>query len=144
MTKRPSYRRRRYLVRKGFQLRYVGLILAVALLSALISGYTVYHNSWILLGDKLANVYPQGELVSIFRSVNVKLAINLIFISILCVGLGIIASHRIAGPVYRMKVFLTGVISGDYTKRLKLRKSDELTDLADVINRLVDKLESEK
>ncbi|MGB2705394.1 MAG: HAMP domain-containing protein [Candidatus Omnitrophota bacterium] len=143
MEKKP-YRRRRYIVKKEFQLKYVGLIVAVMLLSAVVSGYTIYYNSWVLLGSKLASVYPQGRLVQIFRSVNIRLLITMFFVTVLCVGIGILASHRIAGPVFRMIRFLGNVTSGDYSQRLHLRKKDELKDLAEAINRLVDKLESEK
>ena len=143
MEKRP-YRRRRYVVKKEFQLKYVGLIVAVMLLSAVVSGYTIYYNSWVLLGSKLASVYPQGRLVQIFRSVNIRLVVTMFFVTMLCVGIGILASHRIAGPVFRMIRFLGNVTNGDYSQRLCLRKKDELKDLAESINRLVDKLESEK
>ena len=139
-----SYRRTRYLVKKKFQLKYVGLILAVMFGGALITGFTIYYNSWVLLGDKLANVYPQGMLLHIFRSVNIKLAVNLILVAIFCTALGIMASHRIAGPIDRMVNFVEYVAKGDYKKRLTLRKGDELKELATAINRLVDKLEKEK
>ena len=139
-----SYRRRRYIVKKEFQLKYVGLIVAVMLLSAVISGYTIYYNSWVLLGEKLANVYPQGMLVQIFRSVNMRLFVAMFFVAIICVGISILASHRIAGPVFRMIRFLGKVTAGDYSQRIHLRKKDELKDLAEAINKLVDKLESEK
>ncbi|MBL7155535.1 MAG: HAMP domain-containing protein [Candidatus Omnitrophica bacterium] len=141
---RKRYRRRQYIVRKEFQLKYVGLILAVMLLSVAITGYTIYYNSWILLGDKLANVYPQGRLVHIFKTVNFRLAVSMVFVTILCTGIGIIASHKVAGPIYRMIKFIDSVAEGDYSKRLKLRKGDELTDVAGAINRLVNKLEGEK
>ena len=137
-------RRRRYIVKPAFQLRYVGLILAVMLLSAVIVGYTIYYNSWVLLGSKLASVYPQGRLVQIFRSVNVRLAINMVFVGVLCAGIGILASHRIAGPIQRMKKFLDDMTGGDYSRRLKLRKHDELKDVAGAMNRLAEKLEREK
>jgi len=137
-------RRRRYIVKKEFQLRYVGLILAIVLVSALISGYTIYYNSWVLLGDKLANVYPQGRLVHMLRSVTGKLALNMALVAILCAGIGVIASHRIAGPIDKMKRFIDDVAKGDYSRRLRLRKKDELKDLAESLNRLVDRLESEK
>ena len=141
--KRP-YRRRQYFIRKEFQLRYIGLILFVMLFSAIIAGYTIYYNSWALLGTKLANVYPQGQLVSIFRSVNIRFAGTMIFVSMLCIGIAIIASHRIAGPVYRIMKFMETLTAGDYSQRIRLRKGDELKDLAESINKFVDKLESEK
>jgi len=138
------YKRRRYIVRRHFQLKYVGLILSVVIISALVSGYTIYYNSWTLLGDNLANVYPQGRLVQIFRSVNIRFMINLIFVSMFCIGIGILASHRIAGPVYRMLKFLEHAAKGDYSQRLRLRKGDEFKELAESINKLMDKIESDK
>ena len=139
-----AFRRRHYFIRKKFQLKYIGLILAVMLFSAIISGYTIYYNAWALLGEKLASVYPQGRLIDIFHAVNVKLLINMILVSILCAVIGLLISHRIAGPVYRMITFMDKVTGGDYSQRIKLRKNDDLKDLADAINRLIDKLESEK
>jgi len=136
-----KYRRRQYIVKKAFQLKYVGFILAVMFFGAVIAGYTIYYNLWALLGDKLANVYPQGRLVHIFRTVNLRLVINLIFVAMLCIGIGIVASHKIAGPIYRMINFVNSVAEGNYKNRLKLRKKDELKDLAEAINKLVDKLE---
>ena len=143
MTER-NYRRRQYIVRPGFQLRYVGLILAIIFFTLAITGFTIYYNSWTMLGEKLANVYPQGRLMQIFKTVNARLALNIFFVAILCTAAAIVASHKIAGPVYRMIRFLDTVTSGDYSQRLRLRKGDELTDLADAINRLVEKLDSDK
>ena len=139
-----SYKRTQFIVKKSFQLRYIGLILAVMLFSSLVAGYTIYYNSWVFLGSKLASVYPQGMLVQMFRTVNLRLAVNLVFIAVICTGIGIIASHRIAGPLDRMIRFLKSVKEGDYSKRIILRDKDELADLANAINELVDKLENEK
>ena len=138
------YKRKQYIVKKGFQLRYVGRIVAVAVLSAVISGYTIYYNAWVQLGGKLAYVYPQGQLSHIFRSVNTSLALNMVFVLMLCIGLGIIFSHRIAGPINRMTRFLESLKDGDYSQRITLRKKDELKDLAEAMNKLAEKLEREK
>jgi methyl-accepting chemotaxis protein len=54
---------------------------------------------------------------------------------------GIVLSHRFAGPLERLKREIEAISkSGDYTKRLRLRRRDELRPLADVINRLLDKV----
>ncbi|MBN1353106.1 MAG: hypothetical protein JW994_00355 [Candidatus Omnitrophica bacterium] len=143
MPKQP-YKRSRYFVRKKFQLRYIGIILGAVLLSAAISGYTIYYSAWTMLGDSLAKVYPQGRLVAIFNYVNIKVAVNLFFVLMLCTGIGILTSHKIAGPIYRMIKFLDGMVAGDYSQRIHLRKGDELQDVADAINRLAEKLNAEK
>lgn len=137
-------KRTQYIVKAKFQMKYVGLLLLVALASAAISGYTIYYNSWALLGEKLANVYPQGRLVEIFNSVNAKLAVNMVFVLMICIGIGTLASHKIAGPVNRMITFLNGVTAGDYSKRLFLRKKDDLKDLAEAINKLTAELDKKE
>lgn len=144
MEKSYLNKRKRIFISKKFQIKYTGLILLSVFLSAVIVGYTIYYNSWMLLGEKLANVYPQGRLVQIFKIVNIRIAVSMVFLSLFCVIIGIMASHKIAGPVYRMIQFLDNLSGGDYRQRLKLRKGDELQDLADAINRLIDKLEGEK
>ncbi|MBL7158062.1 MAG: hypothetical protein ISS91_00925 [Candidatus Omnitrophica bacterium] len=138
---KTKYRRSQYIVRKGFQLKYIGLILGIVLISSFIVGYTIYYNSWVLLGDSLAKVYPQGRLAAIFHSVNIKLVVNIFFVTILCVGIGIVTSHKIAGPIYRIKAFVNGLTNGDCAQRLHLRKGDDLQDLADALNKLAEKLE---
>ena len=140
---KTQYKRTQYIVRKGFQLKYIGLILAVVLVSSFIVGYTIYYNSWVLLGESLAKVYPQGRLAAIFHSVNLKIALNVFFVTMLCIGIGIITSHKIAGPIYRIITFVNGLTKGDYKQRLHLRKGDDLQDLADALNKLTEKLEKE-
>lgn len=139
-----AFRRKKYFVAKKFQLRYIALILAFMLMGAIVTGYTIYYNSWVLLGEKLANVYPQGRLMAIFRSVNIRVAVSLVAVSILCVIISVFASHKIAGPVYRLITFLDSVTAGNYSQRVRLRKGDELKDLAAAVNRLVEKLDKEK
>lgn len=139
-----SYKRRQFMVRPKFQLKYAGIMLLLVLMCAAVTGYTIYYSAWLYLGEKLANVYPQGRLIAIFNAVNMRVAVNLVFISALCVGVAIFASHKIAGPIYRMIRYLDSAAGGNYSERLKLRKGDELQDLAEAINRLVEKLDSEK
>ena len=47
---------------------------------------------------------------------------------------GILATHRFAGPIYRFKVFLRQVIDGEAPPDCKLRKGDELQDVCELIN----------
>ena len=52
-------------------------------------------------------------------------------------AISIFLSHRIAGPLFRIERFLKAVASGNFAARLKLRKRDELHDLAETINDMV-------
>lgn len=53
-------------------------------------------------------------------------------------------SHRVAGPIYRIKTVLDRATLGDFSPRITLRKKDQLKDLAQKLNTLLDTLEKEK
>ena len=141
---RMLFRRRRYLVEKKFQLKFAGMILLFMFAVALFCSLTIYYNTWMLLGDKLANVYPQGRLAGILKQANFVLFIRLLLITPLVGVLAIVLSHRIAGPIYRIKKTLDEVTKGDYSKRLYLRNTDELKDVAESINKVMELLEKKK
>lgn len=141
MVKRPAvYRRTQYFVAKRFQLKYISLILLLMFLTAAMCSYVVYYTTMLGMGEKLANVYPQGRLMAIVKAVNLRILFSLFLVTPLVAMIGLVLSHRIAGPIYRMEKFLKDVSAGDLTQRLVLRKKDELINLADGINNLVDSL----
>ncbi len=135
-------RRVRLFIARRFQIRYIAMILLFMFVISLVTGYTVYMTIWIMFGEKLAAVYPQGLLREIAQKVNMVLILRLIFISPLVILIGLVLSSRIAGPIHRIKRYLKKISLGKYGKRLELRKKDELHDLADEINVLVSKLDS--
>jgi methyl-accepting chemotaxis protein len=52
----------------------------------------------------------------------------------------IFVSHKVAGPLFRMKKCLTQVTDGDLSVVIKLRKWDDLKDLAEKTNNLIEEL----
>ena len=54
----------------------------------------------------------------------------------------LIASHKLAGPLYRFEKTLENMGSGDLTHRFSLRQKDQMKSLADTINELNVKLEN--
>jgi len=140
--KRPAYKRKQYLIARKFQLKYVGLILLLMFLTAAMCSYVVYYTAMILMGEKLANVYPQGRLISIVKSVNFRILLSVIFITPFVAVIGIFLSHRIAGPIFRMEKFLYDMASGNLASRITLRQNDELTTLANGINNLAESMSS--
>lgn len=123
-------KRKQYVIAARFQLRYILYILLFLYIGAAIAGYTVYYTAWVTLGGKLASVYPRGRLIYIFRDANIALLIRLILITPIFVVIGIIISHRIAGPISRIGAYIDSLIQGNYTHGLILRKKDELKQLA--------------
>jgi len=137
---RPIFRRRKYIIQRGLQFRYIGLVFGLALIVSIVTGWTVFATGWYFLGEKLASVYPQGRLIYVLRATNLALIRNLLLVSPLIFILGLLFSHRIAGPVYRISKTLEEITKGNLGLKIKLRKGDELVDLADMINNLTDNI----
>lgn len=133
-------KRRKVLIKRAFQLKYVGAILFFVLLITFISSITIYMSIFPYLSEKLANVYPQGRLVMVLRNANMKVLMSTAVVLPIAVWVGIMFSHRIAGPWYRMEVILREIAEGSLIKRVNLRKGDELQSLGEAINEVTDNL----
>lgn len=139
---KPKFKRTRYLIQAKFQLKYVGLILLLMYITAFVCSCIVYYTLMILMGEKLASVYPQGRLVSIISTINLRMLLSLFVITPIVTAIGIYLSHKIAGPIYRMETFMGEMAAGNLSMRMTLRKGDELIKLADKINLLNDSLKT--
>jgi nitrogen fixation/metabolism regulation signal transduction histidine kinase len=64
------------------------------------------------------------------------LAVMVFFIGVL----GIFITHKVAGPIYKMKLLLKQVADGKMKVQARLRKGDELQDFFDVFAHMVDRL----
>jgi len=65
---------------------------------------------------------------------------NVLVVAVLSIG-SLWYTHRLAGPVYRMKNEIGRVLAGESGVRISLREKDELHELADDINRLIQRLD---
>jgi len=142
MRQGAEYSRKRYLVAKRFQLKYVGMILAMVFLTAIMCSYLIYYNMMVTMGDMLANIYPQGRLMSIVNTVNIRILASMLLAVPLITIIGIYASHRIAGPIDRIEQFLGSMAGGDFSQILALRKKDELIHLVTGINGVVNSMKA--
>ena len=139
-----AIKRKQVFVLKKFQVRYIAAILLFMFIIAFIAGYTVYMTTYLEFGEKLAAVYPQGLLLDIVQRVNTVLFVRLLIISPIVVLIGLVLSHRIAGPIVRIKKFLGRLNEGHFENELKLRDKDEMGDVADSLNLLVSRMREER
>jgi len=142
MKQGATYKRKQYLIAKKFQLKYVGMIFLLVSLTAVMCSYVMYYTMMLTMGDKLVNVYPQGRLMSIVNMVNFRILLSMLLVAPLIAMIGIFASHKIAGPIYRIEKFLGSMVDGDLSRPLTLRKNDELISLAGGITRVVDSVKA--
>ena len=132
------YKRKQYLVDRGYQLRFVTRVFVVVLLIAVVSSLISTALLWM-------NMYqPDLETYTPLIASLVAVATTLLFELLLAIPivffLGIRQSHRIVGPMNRLKRTLETIGSGDFSQRITLRQGDALEDLAKSINQMAESL----
>ncbi len=139
-------RRIRFLVKKGMQFRFLGLILISVLLPTLLVGACLYWLIFSMMAQQLG--IPESiayNLPPVISRVNGILIVGLPVLLLLLLGWGLLLSHRIAGPIYRLERELDRIArEGDFSVRLKLRRNDELGSVADGINKVLERIEKGK
>ncbi len=132
-------RRRIRIVRMGFQRNFILKFCAIIILSDLIisavvyvlsmpSTTTVFENSRLTIkstADFILPILILSSLMAVIVAVLVTIIVTLFI------------SHRIAGPLYRLETDIAEVNSGNLKVEIRVRKKDELQDLAKSLNQMV-------
>jgi hypothetical protein len=134
----PAYRRRFRIIRPTLQLSLILSFVGVSTLALLLQ-YTLFVRVALSIAADRAedNLAPLetigGELLGV-------LAVSFLVMLPLTLVVGILATHKFAGPIYRFEQYLKQVIAGEKPPDCHLRNGDELTSLCDLINRATEPL----
>ena len=125
--------RKQYLIKKGFQLRFMIIIIAAMLLIALVTSWSIYS----AVMQTLINQFHGENLVLIKHAITYKLFIRSLLLIFAIAVLSIFISHRMSGPGYKFENTLKALVRGEKVREIGLRKRDEFYDLAMAINSLI-------
>jgi methyl-accepting chemotaxis protein len=123
---------------KKFQFRMMGTLLLLVLIATLV---TTLINHYFFLSSMVdfTMEYGRGPTGKELIVASMKpLIIILPVVFVVLAAIIIFISHRIAGPLFRLKMFMEKVENGDYSVQLKFRKHDSIHDIADSFNRMVE------
>ena len=161
-----DYKRKTYVINRHLQFRMIATFLLSVLGALILFSLAIMAYYWISTqsGDK-----PMDEYIKIYSRVEAgkgadgevlhktveslsnrwkliipPILINNAFIMLVIAVIGVFYSHRIAGPVYRIKADIEKVLAGDKDVRIVLRKSDKLHDLSDSVNLLLEELQKSR
>ena len=131
-------KRRKYLVNKGVQFRYMGLVAVPPL--ALLAGlyYLIYYS---VFNEMLIPEAITVTLLPAMRKVNAVVIVAIPVMLFLILRRALIYSNRIFGPIPRLEREIDRALAGDYSVRIKARDKDELNRFVSKVNSLVEKLE---
>ncbi len=127
---------RNYVVNKNMQLRVTLQFVIPAICFSALSGLSVFFTLW----PSIAKYTPEaGEIEQYFRVTTMyMLALSSLGVLCLITAFGIIITHRVAGPVYRMQNQLERLLQGENIVSIELRKGDEFKELAETINKVLE------
>ena len=139
MGMKPPFKRKQYLVDRGYQLRFVtrlfSIILSIAFASCLFSSVLVWRNMYLPEPRSYTSLVVALVAIATTLLIELLLAIPLVWF------LGIRQSHRIIGPINRIKRTLEAIGAGDFSQRITVREGDALEDLAKSINKMAETLQ---
>ena len=122
----PATPRRRFLVDRGFQLKYALVMAGAGLLVACVFGLWIHQAH----AQAIALLSPDAETRALIeRSDTLLLAAFAGIALLLAVALGllgVVITHRVAGPVFVMGHYLSVLAQGRFPRMRTLRRSDEL------------------
>lgn len=133
-----AYKREKFFnfsIKKRLQWRILVKIWSIILASLFVTGIIFYFYSDINVGKSYRLFHVKAES---FLDFLIPVLLTGFFASLI---LGVVASlffpHAIAGPLYKIERELVDIGEGDLRKEIKIRKGDELKDLADSVNIMV-------
>lgn len=153
----PGARQRRlrnFLLEPKFQLKYTGMVVAVTVVVASVLGYIALQYSMgqtqALNMQMMELKRAQGEelddqfiadMESYARSEDERIR-NSVILGILVMTLalgftGVIVTHRLVGPAYRLRSLLNGIGAGRLKVGFGLRKGDELQHVFEAFRAMV-------
>ena len=131
-------RRTQLLTDRSLQYQYVAIVLGFMIAMIILAAAVIYVTGWSQLVERLANVYPQGRLQGILKIIYLRLLLGFLILAPIAVFAAVIVSHRVAGPLVRIRRYLRLMARGEFDLApLELRRYDELKDIATLINDII-------
>ena len=138
--------RRNFLIDRGFQPRFAMELAAIVLLVPVGVWINYFIVGQYLLFDEgvVSNQTSFWQMVQALLTVHWGWVAILYVVSFLLVSWCIVLyAHRVAGPLYRLELFLVALREGDLTHRMHTRRQDYFDDVARRANDVGVKLQHE-
>jgi methyl-accepting chemotaxis protein len=133
-------KRRIYYIEKKFQTKYI-LLTIFLLLTYTFAFIIIIFSPFILtLSLDFYSLSEKAEAARTLLLLHSKVWPGIGGIILLFGALSIFITHKIAGPLYRLKKSLSMIVEGNLDVKVKLRKGDDLKDLAEHFNMLAEEL----
>ncbi len=138
--------RKFYLVQNRLELHYLRLLVLSLVLPTLAVGGCLYYLIFYLLAQQIGIPEAVSEQLSpVVEKLNIFLLVAIPILFLILISVGIFLSRRLAGPIERLEKELDEIIEENLmSRRLKLRKDDELKPMVDSVNILLERIDRDE
>lgn len=156
----PPRKLRNYLLEPRFQIKYTAMVVGVTVVVAAVLGYHAYQYSkgqtemftMKQMTDAGTGEPPDQQFIEDLqnyarnedRAVLLAILGGIGVLALALAGTGIVVTHRLVGPAYKLKMLLRRVADGHLKVEGGLRKHDELHDVFDAFQRMVNNMRAER
>ncbi len=156
MSDKKQRKLRNYLLDRRFQLKYTGMVLLVTVSVASGLGFMAYRFSQRQTEALTAQIAAQPDLdaqtasdLEEFakqedREIRNAIIAGVLFLTLVLGLTGIVVTHRVVGPTYRMKRLFAHVGEGRFELSTGIRKGDELQELYHSFAEMVESLRDQR
>lgn len=137
------FRRRKKLIKPKHQLKLACFVVIFLLIYSLIFGLAIFYPLAAELRGP-GGVEDQARVAFVVLGLHETIWPALVFVLALSFVGTILFSHRVAGPIYRLEKAVEQFLRGDFSGRIRLRKTDEFKEIETVVNGLAEFLDSAK
>lgn len=130
------------IIDRRFQFKVTLLVVCIITITHLVFGIWMYlHVADFAqkLADYVPDLAPDAHWIETELLKSMILTVITTFLAIFILSLYF--SSRISGPLFNMTRVLRQVAGGDFSRRVKLRKSDELKEFSEAVNHLLGSIE---
>ncbi|ADO69970.1 hypothetical protein [Stigmatella aurantiaca] len=135
-SQKPGWRRRTYLIDREFQLKYIAMLTTIGSGSIGLFGLLAWwaHSSAVETGSSSEGLAGMTILwLTVLGVVGTGAALGLF---------GLLFTHRVAGPVHVMNLYVEALAAGHYPRLRPLRRYDELKRFFDRFSHAVERIRS--
>ena len=131
-----------FLINPLYQLKYIFWIsaagLALILGNALVFYYYIRENYELLIELSPMDDSTKAQLYRELYEIIIKLSLVGCGFVIVSMLIGVVISHRTAGPMYHFKRVFNELKNGKTSSRIRLRPNDDFQDVAQAFNEMMD------
>lgn len=138
-----NFTRKKIMIKPQYQMRLAIRFTVSIILYSFILGLVIFYPLYQDL-NAAATIEEQTLISSIVLYLHKSFWPGFILVALLAGLQAILSSHRLVGPMYRFEKMVQGLISGNYSLRIKIRKRDEFKEMEGFLNRLAGTLEEAK